>query len=76
MPLPQRKGAVIAMAVGVVAVAVHMLLGSAAVLAASRWLDGGVIGVAVAFVVVLHVVGLRRLAARRAQAAESRRNAD
>jgi hypothetical protein len=74
--LRERKGTVIAIAVGVVAVAVHLVLGSAAVLAASRWLDGGAIALAVAFVVVLHFIGLRRLAARRAEAAESRRDAD
>jgi hypothetical protein len=75
VPLREHKGAVIAVAVGVVAVAVHLLLGTAAVLAASRWLDGIAIALALAFVVVLHVTGLRRLAARRAQPAESRRDA-
>jgi hypothetical protein len=60
----------------VAAVLAHLLLATWAVLAASRWAGGLLIGLALTAVVILHIAGLRRLAARRTQAAGTASQAD
>jgi hypothetical protein len=69
MPASTRRKRVLTIAGIVVAVLAHLLLATWAVLAASRWAGGLLIGLALTAVVILHIAGLRRLAARRAQAA-------
>ena len=68
MPANRRRRRVLMIAGIVAAVVAHLLLATWAVLAASRWADGALIGLALTVVVILHIAGLRRLAARRAQA--------
>jgi hypothetical protein len=63
--LRDRKGVAVAVVVGAAAVVVHLLMGTVAVRAAARWMSWAAIGSAVTFVVILHVVGLRRLVSRR-----------
>lgn len=68
MTLRERRRNLLLVLLGAVAIAVHLALGTWAVLAASRWAGPVAIGLAVAVVLALHLVGLRRLRARRAAA--------
>lgn len=69
MPDRGRKNMVIAAAVIAAVIAVHLILGTAAVITTSRWFGPVVIGVGVAAITALHIAGFRRLAARRRGAA-------
>ncbi len=66
MALRGRGRTLLFILLGVAAMAVHLALGTWAVLAASRWAGPAAIGLAVAVVLALHLAGLRRLRARRA----------
>ena len=68
MALRERRRTLLLILLGAAAIAVHLALGTWAVLAASRWAGPAAIGLAVAVVLALHLVGLRRLRARRASA--------
>lgn len=76
MPASPRRKRVLMIAGIVAAVLAHLLLATWAVLAASRWAGWLLIGLALTAVIILHIVGLRRLAARRAQAAGADLQAD
>ncbi len=66
MALRGRGRTLLLILLGVAAIAVHLALGTWAVLAASRWVGPAAIGLAVAVVLALHLAGVRRLRARRA----------
>jgi hypothetical protein len=68
MALRARRRNLLFILLGAAAIAVHLALGTWAVLAASRWAGPVAIGLAVGVVLTLHLVGLRRLRARRAPA--------
>jgi hypothetical protein len=72
----EHKGTLLAVAVGVAALTVHLLAGRLAILTASRWMGGIAIGLAVTLVTVLHLEALRRLVARRGRASNARRNVE
>jgi hypothetical protein len=69
-----RKGTVVIAVVGAAAVIVHLLAGTGVALTASQWLGGGAVAGLITVIAVLHVVGLRRLMARRSQAVARREN--
>jgi hypothetical protein len=68
MPARTTRKRLLVIAGVVAAVLLHLLLATWVILAGSAWADGALIGVALTAVVILHIVGLRRLAARRARA--------
>jgi uncharacterized membrane protein len=59
---------VVAILVGAVLVTAHLGLGVAIVQAATRWMGWLAIGVALVLLVLVHVVGFRRLVSRRSRA--------
>lgn len=62
-----RKRTLPLIAAGAAVVALHLTLSTWAVLAASRWAGGAVIGLMLAVVLTLHVAGIRRLRASQLQ---------
>ena len=73
MPVREQVGIVAITVVGAAFVAVHLWLGLAAVQAAAPLIGWVAVSVGVSFVLIIHVVGFRRLASRRERENETNR---